>query len=204
MAASGSLNSPVLGLPRVEIATNDVRQYNVEVDMENAINQGRQNVDQMAGLLTSSCYSNFTVSSSFDGLAGGSDVWAEFTRTDRILQEVVCWAAASGSGGVTTVDIQVQGTPGAAAFTSIFGPLGGPANSAMKPALSASLGNYGLARSGQTLMTSGSNTVWKAGSLMKCVFSTAAGAVGGSAQKNIVVQVFWSPSGSFPNSTAAP
>ncbi len=71
-------------------------------------------------------------------------------------------------------------------------------------ALSSSNGNYAIAHVGQSAMVSGSNTVWPAGSLMKCLFTTAAGAIGGSAQKGITVQVYWSPSGSFPNRTAAP
>ncbi len=202
MSASGSLNSPVLGLPRLEVASFDLRQYSVEVDLENALNQARQNIDQMVGLLTGTCYTDFHVSSSFDGLAGGADVGSAYTRQDRVIQEVVAWAGASGSGGVTTIDVQVQGPAGN--FCSIFGPLGAASNAAMRPALSSSLGNYGIARSGQTLMVSGSNMVWKAGTLMKCLFTTAAGAVDGSAQKNIDVYVHWSPSGSFPNSTAAP
>lgn len=67
-----------------------------------------------------------------------------------------------------------------------------------------SLGNYGTAKSGQTKMVSGSNMGWKAGTIMKARFTTAAGAVGGSAQKDITIQVYWTPSGSFANRSAAP
>ncbi len=203
MAASGSIVSPVLGLPRHEVTLEPITCPDMTLGLEQSLNAGRQNIDQMAGCLTASCFTSFAVSSSFDGIAGGSDGWAEYTRTDRVIQEVVAWAAQSGSGGVTTIDIQIQQGPGGN-FSSIFGPLGGPTNAAMRVALSSSLLNYGLAKSGQANMVSGSNMVWKAGTLMKCLFTTAAGAPGGSAQKNIVTQVYWSPSASFPGSTAAP
>jgi hypothetical protein len=203
MAASGSLNTPVLGLTRAEVTLNPFNSYQAQVDLETQINDWRTKFDTVVGMLTASCYCDFVASSSFDGIAGGSDVYAEHNPgPNRIIQEVVCYAGQSGSGGVTTVDCQVQGTPGSTTFTSIFGPLGGPANAAMRVALSASAGNYGLAKSGQTLMTSGSNTIWPAGSLLKILFTTAAGAVGGSAMKNIVTYVRWSPSGSWPGNTA--
>ncbi len=205
MAASGSVNSPVLGLPRLEVASNDIRQYNVDVDLENALNDGRQTLDQFAANTTASLYSLFQISgSTSDNLGDAGGVGAEFNRSnDRILQEVVAFAVTSGSGGVTTIDVQVQ-NPGGGTFSSIFGPLGGPANAAMQVALSSSLGNYGLARSGQTKMVSGSNMVWPKGTSMKGVLTTAAGAAGGSGQKGLIIQVFWAPSGSYSNSTAAP
>lgn len=201
MTASGSAFTPVLGLGLANVTTYPLMSYPTQVDLETQLNDHRTKLDTMIGNLTASCYTAFWASSSFDGIAGGSDVFAEYCRgVPRILQEVVCWAGASGSGGVTTVDIQVQGPAGN--FVSVFGPLGGPTSAAMQVALSASLGNYGIARSGQANMTSGSNTLWMPGKLMKAVFTTAAGAVGGSAMKNIVTQVYWAPSGSWPNNTA--
>lgn len=204
MSASGSAFSPVLGLPRLEVASFDIRSYPFAVDLENSLNSGRQSLDQFAANTTSSLYSLFQVSgSTSDNLGDAGGMGAEFNRSqDRVIQEIVAFAATSGSGGVTTIDVQVQGTAGAAAFTSIFGPVGGPANAAMRVALSSSLGNYGIARSNG--FTSGSNTVWPKGSIMRCLLTTAAGAAGISGQKGLIIQVFWAPSGSYLNSTSAP
>lgn len=205
MPASGSLFSPVLGLQRAEVASFDLRQYTVEVDLENVLNGNRTTLDQFAAYTTSSLYSLFQISgSTSDNLGDAGGLGAEYNRSqDRVIQEVIAFAATSGSGGVSTIDVQVQQGPGGN-FASIFGPLGGPPNNAMRVALSASLGNYGIARSGQSNMVSGSNMLWPRGTLLKCQLTTAAGAAGVSGQKGLIVQVFWTPSGSYPNSTAAP
>lgn len=202
MSASGSVVSAVLGLKRFEVATAPSLDYGTRLELEQSLNTMRDRVDLLLGMLTGSCYEEFVASSSFDGIAGGADVYAEYNPGPaRTLQEVIAWCGSSGSGGVTTIDIQIQQGPGGN-FASIFGPLGGPPNNAMRVALSSSLGNYGLAKQGQSSFVSGTNMVWQPGTLMKCVFTTAAGAVGGSAMKNIVTQVRWSPSGSWPNSLA--
>ena len=205
MSASGSVYTPSLGLQRVEITQGEAfRAYWAQVELENVLNGNRSQVDQFAAYTSASFYSMFQVSgSTSDNLGDAGGLGAEYNRgPDRIIQEVVAFAATSGSGGVSTIDVLVQGTPGGTTFTSIFGPLGGPANNAMRPAVSASLGNYGLAKSSG--FTSGSNTVWPRGSLLKCQLVTAAGAAGPSGQKGLIVQVFWTPSGSYANSTAAP
>lgn len=203
MAASGSLYTPVLGLNRAEVASTDIRSYPVAVELENALNLNRDEIDDFAGLVSGSVTVFAPSGSASDFLGDGASLGAAFNRgPDRVIQEVVAFAATSGSGGVTTIDVRVQGTPGNASFTSIFGPVGGPANAAMHVALSSSLGNWGLARSSG--FTSGSNTVWKAGSILRAVATTAAGAANASGQRGVTVHVYWAPSGSFPNRTAAP
>lgn len=205
MPASGSAFSPVLGIPRADLTDRDVRSYGAELDLETSININRLNTDQFAAFATGSMYSLFQISgSTSDNLGDAGGLGAEYNRAcDRVIQEVVAFAATSGSGGVSTIDVLVQQGVGGN-FSSIFGPLGGPTNNAMRVALSSSAGNYGLAKSGQSNMVSGSNMVWPKGTLLKCQLVTAAGAAGVSGQKGLIVQVFWSPSGSYANSTAAP
>ncbi len=194
MTTPGTL-TPILGLesPNLESVPP---HYTRDLDSDRCHGNNTAAVDKFAGGVTSSFYSLFWVSSSFDGPVGG-DVGSEYTRSDRVIQQVVAYAAGSGSGGVTTIDVQVQQGPVAPSnFSSIFGTNGGAANAAMKVALSASLGNYGVASS--SLFVSGSNMLWPAGTIIKTVFSTAAGApLATSTQKGITIQVFWKPSGTY-------
>jgi len=203
MAASGTLSSPVLGLTRVDLGEGPWT-YQKAVDVENALNRERDLIDAMTGFLTASCYTMFQISgSAADNLGDAGGLGAEYNRvTDRVIQEVVAFAATSGSGGVSTIDIQIQQGPGGN-FSSIFGP-GGSSNNVFKSALSSSLGNYGISKVSNLNFVSGSNMVWPKGTLLRAVLTTAAGTSGVGGQKGLIVQVFWSPSGSFANRTAHP
>lgn len=147
-------------------------------------------VNEWAGDVTGSLSVLFVTSGSATEKLGAmaGELGSAYARVDHVIREVVCWAAASGSGGVSRVDVDVQQGP-AGNFSSIF------SDNAFKPALSSSLGNYGLAR-GATFV-SGSNMRWPAGTLIRAQLETAAGAGGLSAQSGICVQVFYTPSGSY-------
>jgi hypothetical protein len=149
------------------------------------------NIDTFAGFVTASaCYSLFTISTgsandvqSSTNLNGVFGV--EYARQDRTFVEAVAWPITSGSGGVTTIDLQV----GLVNFQSIF------ASTASMLALSASGGNFGVVKS--SAFVSGTNTRWPVGTLMRAVCLTAAGdSKQANAQTGVSVQVFWKPSGS--------
>lgn len=156
-------------------------------DLFDKIDNGFEAVNEFAGLVTGSFSVLFETSgSAFDRV--GQDLGSAYTREDFVIREVVAWAATSGSGGVSRIDVDVQQGPGGN-FSSIY------SNNAFKPALSSSLGNYGLAR-GNTFV-SGSDMRWPAGTLIRAQLETAAGAAGLSGQNAVTVQVFYTPSGSY-------
>lgn len=160
-------------------------------------------LDNWSGLMTGSCYSIFGPSSGSlaDLLAGGNNdgFGMEYSRTDRVIQEVVCWVNNTGSGGVTAVDVLIQqGVVQPANFSSIFAAgaskpgISGGLGGTVQPA--ATLGNRGLPAS----FVSGSNTVWPKNTLLQVKMATAAGVGGASPGRasGLTVQVFWKPSGS--------
>ena len=159
-------------------------------DLLDKIDNGFEAVNEFAGLVTGSFSLTFKTSGSSAGLLGQNAgvIGAAYTREDNVIREVVAWAASSGSGGVTRIDVDIQqGVAGN--FSSIF------SNSAFKPAVSSSLGNYGIARSAS--FVSGSDMVWRAGTLIRAQLETAAGVEAASAQSGLTVQVFYTPSGSY-------
>ena len=173
------------------------------VTNDQTLSSSLSNLDAFAGLMSASCYSIFGPSSGSlaDLLAGGNNdgFGAEFTRTDRVIQEVVAWVANTGSGGVTTVDVLIQqGAVQPANFASIF------QTNATRPCISGGLGGtqaaltIGPSGSSKTFV-SGSTMLWPAGTLMQVKMTTAAGASGASLSKasGLTVQVFWKPSASF-------
>ena len=186
-------NTPVLNLEVVDFSEHGSTSYANRVEDENVVNGNQSKLDAFSGLITGSQVTRFTIStgSVSDQLGDQGVVGAEFNRSsDRVILEVVAFAASSGSGGVTRVDVQIQqGTVMPANLSSIF------SNNAFKPAVSSSLGNFGPARS--STFVSGSDMVWRAGTVLAAVLDTAAGAPGPSGQKGLVVDVFWKPSGSY-------
>lgn len=179
--------TPVLQLQNTQLADGDPRSYPFKLDFDTNLFGAHTALDLHAGNMTGSCYTLFTLGSGTISPAGsvGKDIGAEYTRTNRVLQEVVAFATNSGSGGVTRIDVQVQDSGGT--FNSIF------SNNAFKPALSSSLGNYGVAKSATFLTSS-----WGAGKIIKASLDTAAGdATAANAQTGLTVMVFWKPSGSY-------
>lgn len=181
--------TPVIGLEPLNSAgvpphpTRDLeedRVSNVNCDI----------VDAFVGHVSASLSSLLCMSSgsASDNLDDGGVIGAAYTPTNRIIREIVCWAHKSGSGGVSRIDVDIQQGVGGN-FSSIF------TNNAFKPALSSSLGNFGLARA--STFVSGSNMVWPAGTLIRANLETAAGAAGLSGQKGVTVDVRWVPSGSY-------
>jgi hypothetical protein len=153
-------------------------------------------IDQFVGQVTGSAYFtafilNTGSAADLQTSVGAGFVGAEYNRSqDRIITEVVAWAQNSGSGGVSTVDVLVQqGQVFPANFGSIF------TNNALRPAVSSSLGNFGISKS--STFVSGSNMVWKAGTLLQAKLLTAAVGTGVNAQNGLTVQVYWKPSSSW-------
>lgn len=146
-------------------------------------------IDAFAAHVTASFVTTFHYSGSAADLLTGDFGSAHYATADRIVTNVVCWAATSGSGGVTTIDVQKQLGAGLG-FASLFS-----GSAVARPALSASVGNYGIVST--TSFVSGTSPIWSAGTLMRSVVLSAAGGTGLNGQKGLTVQVFWAPSGSY-------
>lgn len=191
-------NTPVLQLTSSEWgALNE--PYYIERSIEDTKQlTNNQSIDDFAGRVTGSFEthlwspgtgSNATILLN-SGLPAGY-LGSAYSPIDRVITEVVAWAATSGSGGVTRLDVQIQqGAVQPANFSSIF------SNNAFKPALSSSLGNF--YRISARTFISGTNMVWAASSSLKVILDTAAGdATGINGQHGINVVIRWKPSGSY-------
>lgn len=161
-----------------------------DLEEDRVSNANANTIDAFMGHMSASFSSLLCMSSgsASDNLDDGGVIGVAYSPTNRIIREVVCWAHKSGSGGVSRIDVDIQQGVGGN-FSSIF------SNNAFKPALSSSLGNFGLARG--TTFVSGSNMVWPAGTLIRANLETAAGAAGLSGQKGVTVDIRWVPSGSY-------
>lgn len=189
-------NTPVLDLQVTDTAADSPLDYSSRVNDDQQLSSSLAAIDTFAGNVTGSMgFTMFMLSGSVSDMLGDSGIiGSEYNRLcDRVIQEVIAWATTSGSGGVTTIDVLVQqGSVQPANFSTIY--LG---NNVYRPAVSSSLGNFGMSKTGASNFVSGSNMVWKKGSLLQAKLLTVAGAAGVSGQKNLTVQIFWKPSGSY-------
>lgn len=191
-------NTVVLQLPVPDTAGVPT-DYQDRLGNDQALSASHVVIDQFAaGMTGSACYTIWAIATGsatdFQGLGGLNNILGlEFNRSqDRVIQEVVAYHIASGSGGVTTVDVLVQqGATQPANFSTVFKS----ANNADKLALSSSAGNFGIAR--QAAFVSGSNMVWPKGTLLQAKILTTAGGTGLNAETGLTVQIFWKPSGSY-------
>lgn len=191
-------NTPVL-----QLTSSDWQSQNEQFYLERCLEDERnlsslQQIDVFAGKVTGSFQTHFSAPGSgsnatvlLNSVLPAGYLGSAFSPIDRVITEVLAWAATSGSGGVTRIDVQVQqGSTQPANFASIF------SNNAYKPALSSSLGSF--YRVSATNFVSGTNMVWAASSSLKVVLDTAAGdATGANGQHGINVVVRWKPSGSY-------
>jgi hypothetical protein len=178
--------SPVLQLSASVLAELNGPNYWARSNDDAKENWNRDTVDSWAGNVTASFSTKFHYSGSASDLLGeGGLIGTAYTPAARVIKEVVAWASASGSGGVTTLDVKVQ----YGSFSSIF------TNDVLRPHLSASAGNYSLSK--KSTFVSGSNMVWRAGTILRAELLGAAGAAGASGQKGVTVEVFWVPSASY-------
>lgn len=173
---------------------------NGRTDMVRIISGALEQIDQFAGTMTGSAfYSTFcpVTGSVIDMSPGGSHQAAgvmglEYNRqSDRVVTEVVLMAAASGSNpaGVVRVDVQIQNAANDSRYSSIF------SNNAFKPAFSGSTG-FGLALA--STFVSGSNQVWKKGTVMKVIADLQGGIQTGlGAMSGLQAMVYWKPSASY-------
>ncbi len=182
-------NTPVIDLETQNIAQSPPH-YTKDLEEDRVNNANSTKLDVWAGEVSGSFSSLLCISSgsASDNLDDGGIIGVAYTPFDRIIREVVCWAHKSGSGGVSRIDVDIQQGPNGN-FSSIF------SNNAFKPALSSSLGNFGLAKA--STFVSGTNMVWPAGTLVRAHLETAAGAAGLSGQKGVSVDIRWVPSGSY-------
>ena len=205
MPAPGDPFTPTLGLVRLDIV-DDIGSKTGQLNIEGGLTADRVALDKFAAQTSASFYTLFHLSgSASDNMGDDRVIGSAFNpMCNRIIQEVVAWAEKSGSGGVTQIDAQLQINGQNDTWQSIFGAPGGSPNPACQLALSSSLGNYGMASSTWTKMTGSHNTVWGAGSMLRCVMSSSAGAAGVSGQKGVTVMVRWANSGSFANAISQP
>ena len=179
-------NSPVLNLEQLDVETRPPH-YNERVEEDRIVNDSRDKVDAWAGHVTASFCSTFAINSGTADtrLAVDDVIGMEYVRSDRVIVGCTAFASMSGSGGVTTVDIQVSSSADGAdaAWNSIW------TNDAHRPAVSASLGDYGLASSASPVR---SGTL-RAGNKVRCRLLSAATTL----QKNLTVQLWWKPSASY-------
>ena len=190
--------TPILGLAPGGTA-DEAFAYANRVNFDNTLNSALLAIDAHVGNMTGSCYSIFCpVTGAVGDLSIGNAHQAagvlgqEYNRSGaRVIQEVVVYAAASGSNpnAVVRVDVQVQNAANDPRYSSVF------SNSTFKPAYSGSTG-FGAAKS--STFVSGSNQVWLPGTLMLVKADLASGQQAGlNAMAGLTVQVFWKPSGSY-------
>ena len=154
----------VLSLTGSELQRLNQQYYHERAAFDAAGDSTLGKIDAFAGKVTGSFQTHFAAPGSgsnatvlLNSILPLGYLGSAFSPIDRVITEVLAWAATSGSGGVTRVDVQVQqGSTQPANFSSIF------SNNAYKPALSSSLGNF--YRVSATTFVSGTNMVWAASS----------------------------------------
>jgi hypothetical protein len=177
--------TPILSLTNTQLADpgNDPRSSGAKENFDAAMNTLLGLIDTFAGQVTGSYVTRFTTASGSvpNNLVGG-DMGSSYTRSPRVLQEVIAYAPQTGAlpTAFTQIDIQMQ--DGAGVFNSIFS-----ANN-LKPCVTASLGNYAINK--VAVFRTGS---WPAGRLVRAVVDASNAGTGSF----IVCELFWKPSGSY-------
>jgi hypothetical protein len=205
MPAPGDPFTPTLGLVRLDIV-DDIGTKAGQLNIEGGLTADRNALDHFAAQTSASFYTLFHLSgAASDNMGDDRVIGSAFNPlNNRIIQEVLAWAEKSGSGGVTQIDLQRQVGGQSDVWASILGAPGGSPNPACQLALSSSLGNYGVASATWTKMTASHNAVWGAGTMVRAVMSSSAGAAGVSGQKGVTVMVRWANSGAFDNAISQP
>mgnify|MGYP001567576845 CR=1 FL=1 len=171
-------NTTVLQLPVPDKASTPVNSFVDRVADDQLLSSSLVAIDQFASAVTGSMSSVVFVSGNLAPFKT-QVVYAEIANTPRVISQVVAFAQNSGSGGVTSVDVELSSS--AAGFQTIF------ANAAARAKVSSSLGNYGIARSAAPVTAS-----WNAGALMRVVLYSDT-----IDQASLSVNVMWKPSGSY-------
>lgn len=172
--------SPILDLEPVDTATPNGPRYSERVEQDGINNTNLDTIDAFAGWVTAS-FSTVLRTSGTVSEQLASDIGSAYATYNRVITGVKAWHARSGSGGVTTVNVLRQEDGVGGALVSIY------SNAAFYPAVSQSLGNYGIA-SGGTI----SGSLWKAGTVIVARPTTA-----GATSQDLHVQILWRPSGSY-------
>lgn len=171
--------SPVLDLEPLDTASGPMN-YPKRVEHDAIHNGNLDAIDDFAGDVTASFSTTFNSSGVLSTLLT-SDVGSAYAEFDRVITGVKAWHATAGSSGVTTVNVLRQQDGVGGALVSIY------SNAAFFPAVSQSLGAYGVA-SGGTI----SGTLWKKGTVLVSRITTA-----GVASADLTVQINWKPSGTY-------
>lgn len=174
--------SEVLDLEPIDTASPSSLNYPRRVELDATINGNMDAVDAFAGHVTASYSTTFRTSGVVSTLLT-SDVGSAYADHPRVITSVKAWAAVSGSGGVTRVNVLRQEDGVDSALVSIY------SNNAFKPALSggSSHANYKVF-SGGTI----SGSLWKPGTVLVVRCDTAA-----VLMSDMTVQVNWRPSGTY-------
>lgn len=173
--------SPVLDLEPVDVATQGLA-YTERLDLDNTINGNFDAVDAFSGQLTASYSTTFKTSGVMSTLLT-SDIGSAYADYNRVIVGVKAWAANSGSGGVTRINVLRQQDGVGGALVSIY------SNNAFKCALSG-----GSAHASYKVFSGGtmSGTLWPAGTVLVVRPETAA-----DLMSDVTVQVNWKPSGTY-------
>lgn len=184
----------VLGLSASNYAATQ-RSYSERVEDDYIENFNKDRLDGFAGSVTASFVETFYVSGAIgthlgQGGVHGGEYYGGLRYNpmgNRHITKVLAFAAQSGSGGVTTIDVQKKaGLPGT--NESLF------SNLAFKVNLSASAG---AATAVQTTTFAPTSQSWAAGQFLGVVLQEAAAGAGLSEAQDLVVQVHWIPSASY-------
>ena len=174
-------NTPVLQLQVPDTAGVPL-DYGDRLGNDQSLSSSLNGLDAFVGLLTGSLKHHAAMSGNIATMVG-QPLGVFYVRSPITLTEMVAWASTSGSGGVTSLDVQLSSSLTGGTFQSVF------ANAANRANVSASFGNYGLA-STKTFQTSSI----PAGVLLRLqVISAAGDATAPNAQNNVTADLFYKP-----------
>lgn len=186
-------NSHVLALSASDLAGLPTH-YTARLDDDNRENYNRDAIDAFAGHLTASFCEVFHVSGALaNHLGQGSVHGGEYygglrynASGPRHIVKVLAFTSMTGSGGVTTVDVQ-KGTGRPTSNESLFSDL------VFKVNLSASDGNSAA----ESSTFAASSQSWAAGEFLGVCLDEVAAGSGVNEPQDLVVQVYWKPSASY-------
>lgn len=169
--------SNVLGLETQNYAAVIPGGFPERVESDRIVNTNDGKIDAALGILTSSFCSTFFVSGAISECIMKT-VGADISNLSRTFRHYKVMSATSGSGGVTTLDVQLSSSAG---WTSIF------SNDRLRPHLSSS--DQVMINSGSTFSTA----TWSADQALRVTVKEAAGSSGANGQVGVTLVLFWKP-----------
>jgi len=185
----------VLGLSASNYAATQ-KEYSARVEDDAIENFNKDRLDGFAGHVTASFVETFYVSGAIANyVSQGGGISGEYygglrynPMGNRHITKVLAFVHQSGSGGVTTVDVQKKAAGAPGTNESLF------SNLVYKVNLSHSAG---IAAAVQTTTFAATSQSWAAGEFLGVCIEDAAEGAAPNAASGLVVQVHWIPSASF-------